>query len=432
MNPPDSLEGWLEHCNRLGAGAPAHASLERAVHMREALGLRFTVPQITVAGTNGKGSTCAMLESILRAAGYRVGLYQKPELVHFEERCRVDGQSVPARALLPHFEAVELARGGLALSRYEFTTLAIARLLSLEPLDVVILEVGMGGRYDAVNAFDPAGVVITSIDLDHMEFLGPDRESIGLEKAHVMRPGRPAVVSDPVPPASVVRHAREIGADLWLVGRDFRHDGDRQQWNWSGRKRRHAGLGYPALRGANQLLNAAGVLALLEAMGAELPVSAQAVRAGLATVELPGRFQVLPGQPTVVLDVAHNPQSVAVLAVNLDQMGFHPRTHAVFGAMRDKDLASMLPRIAPLVDSWHLCDLPLPRAARAAELDAVVAALPQAQRATRHQHAGPAQALRAAWAAADPADRIVVFGSFHTVGGVLREPLPGRGTSRGT
>ena len=430
MKFPDTLSGWLEHCTRLGAAASADASLERAVHMREVLGLHFEVPQITVAGTNGKGSTCAMLESILRAAGYRVGLYQKPELVHFEERCRIDGQPVPAEALLPHFEAVERARGELALSRYEFTTLAIARLLSLEALDVVILEVGMGGRYDTVNAFDPAGVIITSIDLDHMEFLGPDRESIGLEKAQVMRAGRPAVVSDPVPPDSVCRHAQEIGADLWLVGRDFRHDGDRQQWNWSGRSRRHAGLGYPALRGANQLLNASGVLALLEALGEVLPVSAQAVRAGLATVELPGRFQVLPGQPALVLDVAHNPQSVAVLAVNLDQMGFHPRTHAVFGAMRDKDLAGMLQRIAPLIDSWHLCELALPRAARAAELAEVVAGLPGAQRAQRHLHAGPAEALRAAWAAADPADRIVVFGSFHTVGGVLREPLPGRGTAR--
>jgi dihydrofolate synthase/folylpolyglutamate synthase len=355
-----------------------------------------------------------------------VGVYQKPELVRFEERCRIDGQPVQAERLLPHFEAVERARGDLALSRYEFTTLAIARLLSQAELDLVVLEVGMGGRYDAVNVFDPDGVVITSIDLDHMEFLGPDREAIGLEKAQVMRPGRPAVVSDPLPPASIVRHAESIGADLWLVGRDFRHSGDRQQWSWAGRRRRLSALGYPALRGANQLLNASGVLALFEALGDRLPVSAQAVRAGLASVELPGRFQVLAGQPTIVLDVAHNPHSVAVLASNLDQMGFRPRTHAVFGAMRDKDIPGMLAHMAPLVDTWHLCELPLARAARAAEIDALLAALPAAARAARSWHPGPAAALRAAVASADPADRIVVFGSFHMVGGVLREPLPPR------
>ena len=427
MNLPPTLEGWLEHCDRLAAGASHEASIERAARLRDALGLVFRATQVTVAGTNGKGSTCALIESIARAAGWRVGVYQKPELVRFEERCRIDGEPVPAQALLPHFEAVERARAGEALSRYEFTTLAIARLLAQAELDLVVLEVGLGGRYDAVNVFDPDAVVITSIDLDHMEFLGPDREAIGLEKAQVMRSGCPAIVSDPLPPASVVRHAESIGADLWLVGRDFRHEGDRQQWSWAGRRKRLPALGFPALRGANQLLNASGVLALFEALTDRLPVSAQAVRTGLATVELPGRFQVLAGQPTIVLDVAHNPHAVAVLALNLDQMGFHPRTHAVFGAMRDKDVPGMLARMAPLVDSWHLCDLPPARAARAAELEAQLAALPAAARAGRHLHAGPAQALRAAVAQADPADRIVVFGSFHTVGGVLREPLPARG-----
>ncbi|MFM7704332.1 MAG: bifunctional folylpolyglutamate synthase/dihydrofolate synthase [Rubrivivax sp.] len=427
MNPLRTLEDWLGHCDRLAAGASHTSSIERARQLRDALGLAFRIPQVTVAGTNGKGSTCAMLEAITRAAGYRVGVYQKPELVHFTERCRIDGAPVEAGRLLPHFEAVEQARQGLALSRYEFTTLAIARLLSQAELDLVVLEVGMGGRYDAVNAFDPSGVIITSIDLDHMEFLGPDREAIGLEKAQVMRPGRPAVVSDPLPPASVVHHAQAIGADLWLAGRDFRHTGDRQQWSWAGRRRRMSALGYPALRGANQLLNASGVLALLEAMGESLPVSAQAVRSGLAAVELPGRFQVLAGQPAIVLDVAHNPHSVAVLASNLDQMGFYPRTHAVFGAMADKDIPGMLAHMAPLVDTWHLCELPLARAARAAKLDARLAALPAAGRATRRLHPGPAAALHEAVAGADPADRIVVFGSFHMVGGVLREPLPRHG-----
>lgn len=401
-------------------------SLERVVEVRARLGLDFQVPVITVAGTNGKGSTCAMLEAIALQAGYRVGLYAKPHLVHFEERCRIDGRMVDAAELLPHFEAVETARGEITLSIFEFTTLAIARALSQAPVDLVILEVGLGGRFDAVNAFDTDCAIVTSIDLDHMEFLGPDRESIGREKAGIMRRGKPAIVSDPVAPKSVIEEAERIGADLWLLGHDFSIGGDRQQWNWAGRERRYNGLAYPALRGANQLLNAAGVLAAFEALRAVLPITAQAVRNGFALVELPGRFQIVAGQPTLVLDVAHNPHSVAALAQNLDQMGFYPRTHAVFGAMRDKDVAAILGRMAPLVDHWHFTDLPLPRAARAAELVASHAALgakgpgPVTVRA----HASPADALASALGEADPADRIVVFGSFYTVGGVLKDGLP--------
>ncbi len=402
-------------------------SLERTVQVARALDIRFNVPVITVAGTNGKGSTCAMLESICRHAGYRTGLYQKPELVHFEERCRINGVPVAAEALVPHFAAVEAARGSTTLTQFEFSTLAIARLLSLAPLDVVILEVGLGGRFDSVNAFDTDCAVITSIDLDHMEWLGPDRESIGLEKAQIMRPGKPAIVSDPLPPETVVRHAQAIGADLWTVGRDFNHTGDRQQWNWAGRGRRYNGMSYPALRGANQLLNAAGAIAALEALRPRLPITAQAIRTGLALVELPGRFQIVPGQPTLVLDVAHNPQAVGALALNLDAMGFFPRTHAVFGVMADKDVPGLLARMAPLVDAWHCCDLPSPRAAKAADLAALAAALPRgtpAREIAVHTHASPSEALRQAAASADPADRIVVFGSFYTVGGVLREGLP--------
>lgn len=415
---PATLDDWLAHCERMHP-ISMDLSLERTVEVRRRLGLAFTMPLIVVAGTNGKGSTCAMLESIAMQAGYRVGLYQKPELVHFTERCRVDGRPVDADALLPHFDAVEQARGDITLTKFEFTTLAIARLLSLAPLDLVILEVGLGGRYDAVNAFDADCTVITSIDLDHTEFLGPDRESIGFEKAHVMRTGRPAIVGDPLPPASVVDHAREIGADLWLAGRDFRHDGDRQQWNWAGRGRRYNGLAFPALRGANQLLNASAALAAFESLRERLPIIAQAVRTGLALVDLPGRFQVVPGQPALVLDVAHNPQSVAALALNLDAMGFYPRTRAVFGAMRDKDIAGALAKIRPLIDEWHVCALPTARAATADELAAVLG-----DTTPVHRHATPSEALRAALAASDPADRIVVFGSFYTVGGVLRDGLP--------
>ena len=423
MTLPKTLPDWLAHCAAMHPKT-MDLSLERTVEVAKRLGIAFKVPVITVAGTNGKGSTCAMLESITRHAGYRTGLYQKPELVHFEERCRINGAAVAADELVPHFAAVEAARGDITLTQFEFSTLAIARLLSQAALDVVILEVGLGGRFDSVNAFDADCAVITSIALDHMEYLGPDRESIGLEKAQIMRPGRPAIVSDPLPPNSVVKHAENIGADLWLVGRDFNHTGDRQQWRWSGRGRRYSGMSYPALRGANQLLNAAGAIAALESLRSRLPITAQAVRTGLAMVELPGRFQIVPGQPALVLDVAHNPQAVAALAANLDAMGFFPRTHAVFGAMRDKDIAALLEKIAPLIDVWHVCALPTPRAATTDELVALVQAATAGRRVLIQPHTGPAEALRRAAATADPVDRIVVFGSFYTVGGVLKEGLP--------
>jgi dihydrofolate synthase / folylpolyglutamate synthase len=422
---PKTLDEWLAYCAAMHP-SEIDLSLERVVEVRARLGISFSAPVVTVAGTNGKGSTCAMLESIAVQAGYRVGLYAKPHLVHFEERCRIGGRMVDAQALLPHFEAVEAARGEITLSIFEFTTLAIARLLAQAELDLVILEVGLGGRFDAVNAFDTDCAIITSIDIDHVEYLGPDRESIGREKAGILRAGKPAIVSDPAPPRSVVEAAQRVGADLWLSGRDFHVTGDRQQWNWVGRERRFNGLAYPALRGANQLLNAAGVLAAFEALREHLPISAQAVRSGLALVELPGRFQVIAGQPVIVLDVAHNPHAVAALAHNLDQMGFHPRTHAVFGAMRDKDIPTILERMTPLVDHWHFTDLPVQRAASADELAAAhaqVKAKPPGP-VTVGRHAGPGAALRAALEAADPADRIVVFGSFYTVGGVLKEGVP--------
>jgi dihydrofolate synthase / folylpolyglutamate synthase len=420
----ETLADWLAHCERLHPKT-IDMTLERTTAVRDRLGLRFDATVITVAGTNGKGSSCAMLESIALAAGYRVGLYIKPHLVHFEERCRVGGAPVAAKLLLPHFEAVETARGDITLTYFEFTTLAIMRLLSHMPLDMVILEVGLGGRLDAVNAIDTDCAVITSIDLDHTEYLGPDRESIGREKAHIMRAGKPAIVSDPLPPPTLAEHAAKVGADLWRVGRDFNHSGDRQQWNWAGRGKRLNGMAYPALRGANQLINASGVLAAFEALRERLPVPAQAIRQGLATVELPGRFQIVPGQPTLVLDVAHNPHSVSALVANLDQMGFFPRLHAVFGAMHDKDLAGVIGRIAPLVDAWYCCDLPVPRAAKAADLAQVIQHHSAASKPARvSQHADPAAALAAALGAADPPDRIVIFGSFLTVGGVLRHGLP--------
>ena len=423
----NSLDSWLAHCERLHP-KNIDMGLDRVRVVAERLNLHFDGPVITVAGTNGKGSTCAMLEACLLQAGYRTGVYTSPHLVHFQERCRIHGETVQPDDLLPHFARVEAARvqdgDEVSLTYFEFTTLAILSLMAASNLEVAILEVGLGGRLDAVNVIDADCAVITSIDLDHIEFLGNDRETIGREKAGIMRTGCPVIVSDPVPPQSVLDHALEIGADLWQFGKDFNFTGDKQQWGWAGRGRRYSGLAYPALRGANQLVNASGVLAALEALRTRIPVTAQAIRNGLAMVELPGRFQIVPGQPALVLDVAHNPHAVAALTANLDAMGFYPTTHAVFGAMADKDLAPMLARLGPLVDRWYFCDLPTPRAASAEQLQAQWQATQTRKDVQASTHANPQAALQAAVAAADPTDRIVVFGSFFTVGGVLAEGVP--------
>ena len=423
----NTLSDWLAHCEQLHP-KNIDMGLERVRTVAERMQIRFDCPVITVAGTNGKGSTCAMLESILLQAGYRTGVYTSPHLVHFEERLRLSGESVDASKLVASFSAVERARARndeeVSLTYFEFSTLAILDVMAQSKLDVVILEVGLGGRLDAVNIIDPDCAVITSVDIDHTEFLGSDRESIGFEKAGIMRTGHPVVVSDPMPPQSVLDHALEIGADLWRFGVDFNVSGDKQQWGWAGRGRRYSGLAYPALRGANQLVNAAGVLAALAAVRERLPITAQAVRNGLAFVELPGRFQIIPGEPTLVLDVAHNPHSVAALAANLDAMSYFPTTHAVFGAMADKDLAPMLAKINPLIDKWYFTDLPTPRAESGAGLAAKWQAQNTRKNVTATAHANPQQALQAAIAAADPTDRIVVFGSFYTVGGILQDGLP--------
>ncbi|MFM2050392.1 MAG: hypothetical protein RL682_883 [Pseudomonadota bacterium] len=434
MDTTNTLHDWLAYCEQLHPKGinGIELGLDRIRVVAQRMELRFTCPVITVAGTNGKGSTCAMLESILGQAGYKTGTFTSPHLVHFEERLRLNGEAVSAIKLVAAFADVSVAAGlngnknfpEIGLTYFEFTTLAILHLMAHAGLDVAILEVGLGGRLDAVNLIDTDCAIITSIDLDHTELLGHTREAIGFEKAGIMRTGKPVIVSDPVPPQSVLDRALEVGADLWRVGQDFNVSGDKQQWGWAGRGRRYSGLAYPALRGANQLVNAAGVLAALTALREQLPVTAQAVRNGLAFVELPGRFQIIPGEPSLVLDVAHNPHSVAALAANLDAMGYFPTTHAVFGAMADKDLAPMFAKVNPLIDHWYFTDLPTPRAATGTSLQGHWAAQNTRKDASAQAFADPMQALQAAIAAADPTDRIVVFGSFYTVGGVLQQGLP--------
>jgi dihydrofolate synthase / folylpolyglutamate synthase len=434
-----TLAEWLEYCENLHT-KQIDLGLERVREVAKRMDIRFECPVITVAGTNGKGSTCAMAESILSQAGYKTGVFTSPHLVHFEERLRIAEIPVKAIELIASFARVDSARRSngtsevpeISLTYFEFTTLALLNVMVNAELDVAILEVGLGGRLDAVNIIDADCAIITSIDLDHMEFLGNTREKIGFEKAGIMRAGKHAIVSDPMPPASVHAHAEAIGADLWLVGRDFNFSGDKLQWAWAGRGKRFAGLAYPALRGANQLINASGVLAALTALRERLPITAQAVRNGLAFVELPGRFQIIPGEPNLILDVGHNPHAIAALAVNLDAMGFAPCTHAIFGAMADKDLAPMLMRMNPLVDKWYFTDLPTARAAKAADLLSIWqgvnvdtnAGVKARKDVSGQCFASPKLALDAAIVNSAPTDRIVVFGSFFTVGGVLQDGVP--------
>lgn len=414
---PDTLQGWLDALEAR-PGAAIRLGLERVAAVRDALGAGSDSVVITVGGTNGKGSTCAMLESILMAAGYRVGCYTSPHLLRYTERVRIEGREVEDASLVEAFCAVERARRDVPLTYFEHGTLAAWQLFCERRLDVVILEVGLGGRLDAVNVFEPDCAIVTSVAMDHMDFLGDTREKIGFEKAGIFRAGRPAICADPLPPDALLEQARQIGAELFVAGRDFGYGGDRTQWNWWSRAgRRRGGLAYPALRGANQLLNASAVLMALEALRARLPVSMQAVREGLMLVELPGRFQVLAGRPSVVLDVAHNPQAAGVLAENLSNMGYFPETWAVFGMFADKDVEGVVALLRERVDHWLLAGLPGPRG------------LPAEALAERIRAAGvtgelrcfdrPSEAYAEARAGAGEGDRIVVFGSFLTVADVL-------------
>jgi dihydrofolate synthase/folylpolyglutamate synthase len=423
QNLPTTLPDWLALLESRHAETHIDMGLDRVRAVKERLGLKFDCPVIMVAGTNGKGSTCAMLESVLHHAGYRVGLYIKPHFLRFNERARIGGENASDEALVAAFNAVEAQRGDIALTYFEFTTLAIMQLLAQSRIDVAILEVGLGGRLDAVNVIDADVSIVTSIDIDHQEYLGETREEIGFEKAGIFRPGKTAICSDPVPPASLVRHAEEIGADLWLIGRDFNYQGDKLQWSYGGRNVRRNSLAYPALRGANQLLNASAALAALESLRMQLPAGAQEVRAGLALVELPGRFQVLPGRPAIVYDVAHNPHAAAALAQNLGNMGYHPFTYAVFGIMQDKDIDAVVAAMAGSIDHWCVADLPSPRSASAGELAARLQSLRPAGAGENEfsatAFANPGEAFANAMSRAGESDRIVVFGSFYTVAGVM-------------
>ena len=411
-----TLAAWLEYIERQHPSAIA-LGLERVAQVLGKLDVRLACPVLTVGGTNGKGSVCAMLASILGCAGYRVGLYTSPHLLRYNERVRIDGREADDEALCEAFEAVEQVRGEVPLTYFEFGTLAAAWLFAREGLDATILEVGLGGRLDAVNALEPDCAVLTSIGVDHVEFLGSTRETIGREKAGIFRAAKPAVVADPDPPASVLESVRTLGARLLLLGKDFGYVARTGQWSYWGPAGKRHNLAHPALRGAMQLRNASAALTALDALDGQLPIGMRDVRQGLAAVRLAGRFQVLPGRPQVILDVAHNPQAAQTLADNLADSGYAPETIAVVGMLRDKDIAGVLRAVSAQITRWHAASL---GGARGASADEIADALERSGlvvNVTRHESVG--RALDAARNEAKPDDKIVVFGSFLTVAAAM-------------
>jgi dihydrofolate synthase / folylpolyglutamate synthase len=421
------LTTWLDRISSIRSGPEIEMGLERIRPVFDAMQVRPTCPVFLVAGTNGKGSVCAYLDAMLRAAGYKTARYTSPHIHRFNERVVVNGVEANDEAMVAAFEAVEAARvacgtasqepKGLALTFFEYTTLAAFHVFSQSKLDAWVVEVGLGGRLDATNILDPDCSVIVSIGLDHMEFLGPTRESIAREKAGVLRAGKPAIIADTDPPQSLREAVTATKARAFFVGTDYgwlRYEAMPTQWGfWLGAQRRH-GLPIPALRGNYQLGNAAAALAALHALSDRLPVSQGAIRDGLLEVVWPGRFQVLPGRPTVVLDVAHNEHAARALEQALSDMAYFPETHAVFSMLKDKDIAAVVSALKNRVDRWYIAPLPGSRGVdvetlseallRAGVKDAAIARFPTV-----------ADAFAAAKSSADEADRIVAFGSFLTV-----------------
>jgi dihydrofolate synthase/folylpolyglutamate synthase len=421
---PSASAGLVEWLAYLEALHPAtiDLGLDRVAAVRDSLGLRPPFPIITVGGTNGKGSTCALLESCLRCAGYRTGLYTSPHLLRYNERVRIDGRQADDASLVRAFEKVERARGDYSLTYFEFGTLAAVLMFIEARVEVGVLEVGLGGRLDAVNAFEPSCAIVTSVDLDHQNYLGPTREHIGREKAGIMRGNVPVVIADPEPPLSLMQHAQEIGAQLYLIDRDFGfsvRDTQWEFWDWRGTR---AALPWPALRGEYQLSNASAALAALDTLRDRLPVDMGAIRRGLVEVDLPARFQVLPGRPTIVLDVAHNPHAAQRLAQNLHRMERRGRRFAVFAMLKDKDIAAVLSAVRDEIDEWLIAPL---SGARGADLPTLKRGF---ERASIAQPMSAFDDVEAAYAAAleraQSDDKIVVFGSFFTVAGALHRISP--------
>lgn len=413
-----NLSDWLSYIEGLHSKS-IDLGLDRIREVFNRLKISETQSiKIVVGGTNGKGSTCTYLESIYSAAGFSVGKYTSPHLIKFNERIRINQQEVSDELIIEALEHIELIREGISLSYFEYTTLAAFYIFKNANLDLWILEVGLGGRLDAVNLIDADASIISSIDIDHTEYLGNTREKIGFEKAGIFRKDKPGIVSDPLPPQSVLDHAQEIGCDLWLINRDFNYSADKLQWAFASREGKKHALPHPALRGANQLLNASAALACIDALKGALPVPIQYIKTGLVNASLSGRFEILPGQPVTVIDVAHNPHSASALAHNLKSMSYFPYTYAVFGVLKDKDLEGIVKCFKGIVDYWYLCDLDGPRGSEAIEVAERIRKLlpPDADGLPKIlTFSSPIQAYKEVKSNAKKEDRIVVFGSFLAV-----------------
>jgi dihydrofolate synthase/folylpolyglutamate synthase len=410
-----TLADWLRHQETLHPRV-IDLGLERVARVCEAMGIaQPTCPVITVAGTNGKGSTVAFLDAILRAQGYRTGVYTSPHLLRYNERIRVDGSEVDDATLCASFARIEAARGNTTLSYFEFGTLAAFDLLTRAGLDAWILEVGLGGRLDAVNLMDADVAVISSIGLDHCDYLGPDREHIAREKAGILRAGRPGICGDMDPPRSLLECAERLAAPLAVYGRDFRAEVAADGWRLQGARRSFEALPLPSLNGAHQIGNAACALMALDALHARLPVSDDAVRAGLRSAYLAGRFQIVPGVVEQILDVAHNPHGAAALVAALRVRACTGRTHAVLAMYADKDVEGYARALSGVVDRWYCASLTGERGQSAEALAARLVAIGITAAPCGSVHEAHALAIRNA----RPGDRALVCGSFQTVAAVL-------------
>ena len=414
-----TLAQWLEYIEQQHPRS-VELGLDRMRVVAQRMGLKRPARKvITVGGTNGKGSTVAFIEAIARAAGWRVGAYTSPHLLAYNERVRIDGRDAGDDDLVAGFEAVDAARGDTPLTYFEYGTLAALWLFEREALDLAVLEVGLGGRLDSVNLVDADVAVITTVDIDHVDYLGPDRDAIGFEKAGIARAWKPLVLGDDDPPASVLRHAYAIGASAVRARCDFFFEplGDGQwQWREVGKQYR---LPMPGLAAPSQLRNAATAIAALRALGKPLPP--QAIADGVAAAHAPGRLQRFERDGVAILvDVGHNPQAARELASWLHASPVAGRTLAVFAALADKDAVGVVAALAGEVDTWFLAGLE-EAGRRGQAVDDFGARLAGAAR-----HASVGQALAAALAQAGQHDRVLVFGSFHTAAAALQALRDGR------
>lgn len=407
--------GWLD----AGAAGRIDLGLDRVSRVADRLRvIRLPCTVIKVAGTNGKGSSVAMLDAVLRRGGYRVGAYTSPVLDHFEECLVIDGRPVDEAPWLEALDTVDRARGGAHLTGFEFQTIAAAWLLARAAVDVALMEIGLGGSRDAVNALAADASLITAIDVDHTDWLGPTRESVAREKAGVLAAGVPAVCADPRPPRAVLEAAERLDVSLALRGRDFEVERERGGWRWSSEGRSLGPIGLPGLRGEHQLDNAAGVVALLDALRGTLPVDDAVIEDGIVKATLAGRQQLLGDLPWRLVDVAHNVHSALALARTLAESPTAGATHLVLGVLRDKDAAGIVAAVSPLVDAWYLVDIEGARGAPAARLHDALSA--SGARGPRTEHRSPGPAWREAVRRAGKADRVVACGSFAVARDVLR------------